>query len=144
MKESEAELRLTGTTLKVYWHLLGKRDAVSVRELQRELRLSSPSVAAYHLQKLEDLGLVQKNPHGDYELTKMVPIGPLRSFLRISGLMVPRSLFYAAFFSTTLAVYATNFLFPLTLQSLFALFFGLSASFVCLYEAYRQWRLKPF
>lgn len=144
MRDEEAELRLTGTTLKVYWHLLGKRSAVSARGLQRELRLSSPSVAAYHLEKLLDLGIVHKNRHGDYELARMVPVGSLRSFVRISGLMVPRSLFYTAFFSTSLAIFAANFAFPLTLQGLFALFFGLSASIVCAYEALRQWRLKPF
>jgi len=52
---------LKGKTLKVYWYMLQQPSrSVGVREIQRALRFSSPSVALHHLEKLEDLGLVQK------------------------------------------------------------------------------------
>lgn len=54
----EAELK--GKTMLVYMHLLRlDRPSVGVREVQRALGFSSPSVAAYHLNKLRDLGLVE-------------------------------------------------------------------------------------
>ena len=55
------ESMLKGKTLKVYWYMLQQPNrSVGVREIQRALRFSSPSVALHHLEKLEDLGLVQK------------------------------------------------------------------------------------
>ncbi|NIM45531.1 MAG: hypothetical protein GTN80_07805, partial [Nitrososphaeria archaeon] len=47
------ESELKGKTLLVYWYLIKERgDSVGVREIQRALKFSSPSVASYHLEKL--------------------------------------------------------------------------------------------
>jgi len=55
------ESELKGKTLLVYWHLLKSPGLkVGVREVQRKLGFSSPSVAVYHLDKLMSLGLVEK------------------------------------------------------------------------------------
>ena len=59
-KEVDYELLIHGTTLKVYKFLLKHNQAIGVRELQRSLEFSSPSVAAHHLNKLEEWGLCQK------------------------------------------------------------------------------------
>lgn len=58
----EAELR--GKTLRVYWYLLkhGGEHPIGVREVQRSLGFSSPSVALHHLEKLRDLKLLDKKP----------------------------------------------------------------------------------
>lgn len=143
MSDIELEAKLKGTTLIVYWHLLKTGGSSTARKLQKELKLSSPSVAAYHLEKLCDLGLVQKNARGDYEARQQVPVGALRSFVRISGLMVPRFLFYTAYFATLLAVFLLQYAMPLTPQALFALLLGTSAVLVTAYETVREWRLKP-
>ncbi|MEM2905630.1 MAG: hypothetical protein QW587_07845 [Candidatus Bathyarchaeia archaeon] len=143
MSDIDVEAKLKGTTLVVYWHLLKSGGPSTARRLQRELKLSSPSVAAYHLEKLCDLGLVEKNPRGDYEARQHVPIGALRPFVRISSLMVPRFLFYTAYFASLLVIFLLQYLAPLTPQSLFALLFGASATIVTGYEAIREWRLKP-
>ena len=52
--------KLKGTTLRVYWHLLRSKKSTTLRGLQRDLGFSSPSVASYHLEKLIDMGLVEK------------------------------------------------------------------------------------
>jgi len=41
---------------------------VGTREVTRGAELSSTSVAVHHLQKLEDLGLIEKNSYGNYVL----------------------------------------------------------------------------
>ena len=67
--EINYESVIKGTTLDVYFYLLRKKDAAGVREIQRSLDLSSPSVSSYHLEKLETLGIVRKNRFGNYEVT---------------------------------------------------------------------------
>ncbi len=52
--------RLKGNTLRAYWVFLNfQKVLMGVRELQRELGFSSPALAAYHVNKLEDLGQSQ-------------------------------------------------------------------------------------
>jgi len=143
LSDIDIEARLKGTTLVVYWHLLKAGGSATARKLQRELKLSSPSVAAYHLEKLCDLGLVGKNARGDYEVRQQVPVGALRSFVRISGFMVPRFLFYTVYFATLLAIFLLQYATPLTPAGLFALLFGASGTLVTAYETLREWRLKP-
>ncbi len=46
------ETVIKGTTLDVYFYLLRKKSAAGVREIQRNLNLSSPSISSYHLNKL--------------------------------------------------------------------------------------------
>ena len=57
MASGEPEEALRGTTLDVYRFLLKRKEPVGAREVQRVLNLSSPSLATYHLSKLEDVGL---------------------------------------------------------------------------------------
>jgi len=58
---------LKGTTLRVYWAIMKRgTEGVGPREIMRELDLSSPSVAAYHLEKLKSMGLVDKDSAGGY------------------------------------------------------------------------------
>jgi hypothetical protein len=57
---------LEGTTLNVYLHVVKKGKPVGPRDVMKALKLSSPSVAYRHLQKLEDLSYLQKNDYGEY------------------------------------------------------------------------------
>jgi hypothetical protein len=50
------------------------------REVQRALNLSTPSLAAYHLAKLEDAGLIKKEK-GTYVINKVV----LEDYIKITG-----------------------------------------------------------
>ncbi|MEM4726872.1 MAG: hypothetical protein QXD04_01275, partial [Candidatus Bathyarchaeia archaeon] len=67
----QIESELKGKTLLVYMYLLKtNRPSIGVREVQRALKFSSPSVAAYHLNKLEELGLVE-GVRGEYRLVRV-------------------------------------------------------------------------
>ncbi|MCL6579066.1 MAG: winged helix-turn-helix domain-containing protein [Candidatus Bathyarchaeota archaeon] len=55
---------LRGLTLKVYRFILKNNKPVGIREVQRALKLSSPTLALYHINKLEEAGLVKKHLNG--------------------------------------------------------------------------------
>ena len=60
------ESQLKGKTLQIYWYLLKSPEhSAGVREIQRSLHFSSPSIAVHHLGKLQNLGLVIKKGTGD-------------------------------------------------------------------------------
>ena len=136
---------LKGKTLLVYWYLLQQPShTVGVREVQRALGFSSPSIAVHHLDKLQDLGLVRKKGTGDYVLEEEVKVGILRFFTRMGRYLVPRYLFYSVLFSTMLVTYVVLCLVLQVGPNFYALMFGLIASIAFLLETFRLWRAKPF
>jgi len=143
LDDAHIESELKGKTLLVYMHILkGGRETVGVREVQRTLGFSSPSVAAYHLQKLQDLGLVE-NAYGDYRLIKEVKIGVLRSFVSVGGVMLPRFLFYAVLVTSMLFTFLIQFPFSPSREYITTLVMGLVPAAVLWYETVKIWREKP-
>ena len=142
MSEQEIESILKGNTLRVYWYLLGKQDTpVGVRETQRALKFSSSALAAYHLDKLVDLGLVDKI-NGEYMIVKMVNVGVLKQFMLFGKFMVPRYFLYATMFTTLLIFFLTQFQ-AVNFYSTFALVLGLLATAITWFETLMTWRQKP-
>ena len=143
MDDANIESELKGKTLLVYMHILkGGQETFGVREVQRALGFSSPSVAAYHLQKLQDLGLVE-NAYGDYRLIKEVKVGVLRSFVSVGGVMLPRFLFYAVLITSMLITFLATFPFVLTREYITTLIMGIVPATVFWYETVKIWREKP-
>ena len=135
------DYELRGKTLTVYLYLLKHGRAVGVREVQKELGFSSPSVAFHHLDKLVELGVVEKDNYDRYVLAKKVDSGILHSFVSIGGVTLPRLGFYAAFFTTIAGAYMVINRGSL---DLYALIGTAGATAVFWYEAFRVWRRKPF
>lgn len=135
----ESDLR--GRTLKAYLFLMKASKHVGVRELQRGLDLSSPSVAYHHLEKLERMKLVEKDQYGEYAIVKNVDVNILQPFAHLGKLLVPRFLFYAVFFSTLLIGYLVIYQ---NLANLFAVAFGVFGCTFAWYETVRTWRKRPF
>jgi predicted DNA-binding transcriptional regulator len=139
------ESELKGKTLLVYWYLLEEpTHVVGVREVQRALGFSSPSIAAHHLDKLQDLGLVQKRGTGEYVLEEEVKIGILKLFAHMGRFIVPRYLFYSILFSTMLATYLAICVMGQVSPSFYALVFGSVGLILFWVETVRLWRAKPF
>jgi DNA-binding transcriptional ArsR family regulator len=92
---------LEGTTLNVYAYLVKEGSPVGPREVMRAANLSSPSVAYWHLQKLEALGLLDKNKYGEYVVKERISVS---GHLWIGRNLVPRLIFYSFFFMGILAV----------------------------------------
>ena len=139
------ESQLKGKTLLVYWYMLRSSSfSVGVREVQRALGFSSPSVAAHHLNKLLSLGLVDQKGTGEYFITQEVKVGLLRFFTRLGRFLVPRYLFYSVWFSTMLIVYLIFYGLNGSIHNIAALIFGVIACLILWFETVRLWREKPF
>ena len=104
MKLNDSEDVLRGVTLQVYRYVLKNGKPTGIREVQNSLNLSSPRLAFYHLNKLEEVGLVKKTPEG-YVPDRVV----MHDSVRLRGILVPRQFFYALFFATMLAFQLTLF-----------------------------------
>jgi DNA-binding transcriptional ArsR family regulator len=90
-----ADEELEGNTLNVYAYVVHKGKPVGTRDVTRGANLSSPSVAHRHLQKLEDLGLIERNQYGDYVLKEKTSVS---GYVWVGRNLVPRLLFYSFFF----------------------------------------------
>jgi predicted DNA-binding transcriptional regulator len=144
-KEVDFEYALRGKDWDVYWILLKTGRPMSVREVQRTLHFSSPSVAQHHLEQLRDLGLVQKEEAGgNYSLTSQIKIGVLRHFVKLGRLLFPRYFFYALFSSTSYLTYVLFFMQGFTSENIFILMFGAVVTVIFCYEAIRVWLMRPF
>jgi predicted transcriptional regulator len=143
--EFKLEYELRGKTWKVYWLLLKNARPMSVREVQKALHFSSPSVAQHHLERLCDLGLIQKkNVGGNYALIGEIKVGVLRHFVKLGRLLFPRYFFYAVFSTTFYMIYLAVLMQGLTRENLFIMFFGAIVSIIFWYEAVRIWSQRPF
>ena len=143
--ETDIEYALRGKAWKVYWYLLKNGKPVSVREVQRALHFSSPSIANHHLEQLRELGLVQKQEvGGHYVLVSEVKIGVVRHFVKLGKLLFPRYFFYALFSTVFYAAYLLVLFDGFTRDNLFIVSFGAIVCAIFWYEAYRVWGMRPF
>ena len=104
-QNSELERKLQGRTLQVYLYLQKKRAPSGIREVQRDLGLSSPSVADYQVEKLVELGLASRDGYGRVQVTKHVRVKALQSYVSLGQFMVPRLAFYASIFTAITGLY---------------------------------------
>ncbi len=142
-EEAIIESELKGKTLLVYMHILkNPSESVGVREVQRALGFSSPSVSSYHLNKLSELNLVE-NVYGDYKLVRDIKVGVLRQFVTFGGVMLPRYLFYAVLMTTMLVTYLFQGPFIVTRESITTLIFGIVPNIILWYETIKIWRDRP-
>lgn len=94
---------LEGITLDVYLHVLKLDKPVGPREVMKAANLSSPSVAYRHLQKLEDLGYLQKNEYGEYVTKNKAHVS---GYVWVGNRLMPKMWRYSIVFLAILAVEA--------------------------------------
>jgi hypothetical protein len=130
--------------MSVYALLLSNGE-MGVREVQRSLGFSSPSLALHHLTKLTELDLVTKDIDGIYSVIKTVRVGSLSLFIKFGTRLLPRFIFLGTLFTAMLVVYLGLFAsWPLTGGDIMFISLGLIAIIVTFYESRRIWLLKPF
>ncbi|MGE5637123.1 MAG: hypothetical protein ACM3WQ_00310 [Chloroflexota bacterium] len=101
---------LEGITLNVYLYVVKKDNPVGPRDVMKGAHLSSPSVAYRHLEKLEDLGLLQKNEYGEYIVKRKAH---LAGYVWLGKHMVPKmiaiSLVFLGILVFELIIFALHF-----------------------------------
>ena len=141
LSRNEIISNLTGRTLMVYFVLLNKKS-IGVRELQRHLNLSSPSVAKYHLEKLVNLHLIE-NRKGIYHLDKKADLPLLTSWVLIGKKLLPKVIF-AAIFLTTLFIGYLIFIYTYwNKDSMFFILFGVIIMIYLWFDVILQFKRKP-
>jgi len=142
--EMAIEPELRGNTLRVYWYMLTSNESVGVREVQRALNMSSPSVASHHLTKLVSLDLVEQLSDNTYKVKQIVKVGVLQNFIGFRGRFLPRYAFVAMFFTSyTLAYLVLSFIAPPNIYDRYiALAVGVVGALFAWYESFRLWKLK--
>ena len=127
------ELRNIGhSTLKVYLLLLEEGSALGIREVQRKIGFKSPSTAKYHLDKLVELGLAEKTREGLYLAKDSSKPPILYAYISIYGMLIPRLIPYAVFFTTVTLLYIV-----FGGREFFASALGFIASFILWFESLR-------
>ena len=135
---------LKGRTMSVYALLLS-RGEMGVRDVQRALGFSSPSLALHHLTKLTELNLVSKDVDGVYSVTRTVRVGSLSLFIKFGSRLLPRFLFLGTLFSAMLVVYLALFVsWPLSGGDIMFICLSIVAILLTFYESRKIWLLKPF
>lgn len=96
---------ISATTWNVYLYILTSREPIGVRDVWRELKLSTPSLAQYHVNKLLELDMITQTRQGKYVASEEKRVEALRSFVLLYGKLIPRLVFYGALIAGILAFY---------------------------------------
>jgi hypothetical protein len=141
LDRDEIVKNLNGRTLMVYFVLLNKKF-IGVRDLQRQLELSSPSVAKYHLEKLVNLNLVE-NRNGIYHLERKADLPLLTSWVLIGKQLIPRVIFAAIFFTFLFVGYIFFVYSNWNKDSLFVILIGTAIMIYIWLDVFIHFRSKP-
>jgi hypothetical protein len=106
---------LEGNTLSIYAYIVRANRSVGTRDVTRGAELSSTSVAHHHLQKLENLGLIEKNSYGQYILKGKASID---GHVWVGKNLMPNLMFYAFFFIGAFAAEVSMILLSFVIKSL--------------------------
>jgi hypothetical protein len=136
--ETKGVKELKGNTLRVYLHLL-RNGPCELRDVQRALGFSTPSLASYHLNRLIRAGYAAQNTAGQYHSVKDVSEEILEGYTKIGTVLIPQLAFFAVLLTALIVFFSImsltdpRFVTPLILTSL-----GMVA--VVWYETARVWR----
>jgi hypothetical protein len=133
-----ASKEITGNTLRIYLHLV-THGPCELREVQRGLGLSTPSLASYHLNRLIGASYVKQDRDGKYFAIKEASIEILEGYTRIGTTLVPQILFFTIFFT----ILITFFSYQTINSSGFTIYLvatSLAMVILLWYETIRLWR----
>jgi hypothetical protein len=127
-----------GNTLKVYLYLL-RQGPSELRDVQREVGLSSASLASYHLGKLLEAGFVKQDEHGRYFAVKEASDRVLEGYAKMGPAIVPQLFFFALLFTVLVAFFSFEALYTSGFTVYLVLICG-AMILVFWYETVRLWR----
>lgn len=129
---------LNGTTRRVYRYIY-RHGPTRLHDVQRELKLSSSSVADYHVQKLLKLGLIRVDQGQDGVAGYVAEKAVFEAMLRIRRTVIPLWTTATAFFAAAFVVLVT-ILRPSEITSgyLFSLVVAAVALSISVYESFNS------
>ena len=115
--------KLEGLTLTVYLYAVKRGKPVGPRDVMKGIKLSSPSVAYRHLQKLEDGNYLTKNEYGEYTVKQKADI---RGYVWLGHRLLPKMWLYALLFLAILVAELSVFFVHFAIETYeFKVFFSL-------------------
>jgi hypothetical protein len=131
-------------TLKIYWYLcMQPNGKAGLRQVQRAMGFSSPNAAIFHLQKLQEMQLVQHYPNGDYAIQQKTAYGDMKAFIQVRHYFIPKHAIYAATMTCIMCLCTLLLLPVFSPPVLLALLPGMMAVGILWYEAYIVWQRLP-
>jgi hypothetical protein len=131
---------ISTATWNIYLYILTSREPVGVRDVWRELKLSSPSLAQYHVNRLLELEMITKTSEGKYVASEEKRVEALKGFLLLHGKLVPRLVFYGALIAGILAFYLMAWPIELSFRDLTVIVVATISMLAFFFEAYVQYR----
>jgi hypothetical protein len=134
---------LNGNTLSIYWFIFRENKPYSAREIQRQVGLSSSSLALHHLNKLIDMGLVTTDDFGAYILARRLRTGLLSLYVGSGRFFMPRFALYAAASTGFLLSYMMFLMFFLSPAGFILLISHILITIMLWVETIKILRLQP-
>ena len=92
---------IKGNTLRVYLYLL-KSGTSELRDVQKSLGFSTPSLASYHLGKLLEAGVVSQDERGHYMVVWDSTKEILEGYIRVGTVVFPQLFFFSVLFTAVI------------------------------------------
>lgn len=87
--------KIKGKSLEVYQFLVENPGNHGIREIQRELDYTSPSIASYHIKRLLKAKMINKtNDNQYYAIKDEIMFGDIGTHINFLSYWIPRSLAY--------------------------------------------------
>lgn len=129
---------LRGNTLRTYLQVL-KHGPCELRDVQHRLALSTPSLAAYHLNKLVEAGYVRQDDHGRYVASNDAVGEVLAGYSKIGTTIVPQLSFFAVLFSILIGFFSFE-VWTAHVYSQYLILASFASALTLWYETIRLWR----
>jgi len=140
VSESDSAKNISGNTLRVYIYVL-KNGPSELREVQRGLGFSTPSLASYHLTKLMKAGYIKQDEEGRYVANREATPSLLEEYSKVGAFIVPNMLFFAILFTILVAYFSYRAL--ISLSQAYVDYLAATSIAMCgvyWYEVVRAWR----
>ena len=130
---------IRGNTVRVYLFVL-RNGPCELRDVQRALKLSTPSLAFYHLSRLVQAGNLKRTEDGRYIAVTDISADLLDGYVKFGRRIIPQLFFLTIMFTAILAFYFyLIWRAPLDLDDAVTIVYALSV-IVLWYETIKVWR----
>ena len=144
-KEPKLEEFLVNTNItSIFLYLKTTNKPMGVREIQRNLNISSTGSTHWHLQKLVDNGLIDQTKDNKYQIApkyenlKTIPLRVVLNHYLIGNKLVPNVFFVMFFIINMLVILVGSFLLNLWIVSFFIGFFSNLVTLIAVIRFYKQ------